>query len=51
MNLPTIIVGAIVLGAALLALRSILKNHAKGGCGCGCENCANKGYCHGKPQK
>ncbi|MGI5958483.1 MAG: FeoB-associated Cys-rich membrane protein [Massiliimalia sp.] len=39
---PTIIVGIILLLFVVLAVRSIMKNKAKGGC-CGCSGCS--GHC------
>lgn len=41
----TIAIGvlAIVVG---LAVRSVVKNRKKGGCGCGCDSCPNSGFCH-----
>ena len=43
--LSTTVVGLIVLGAAALALRKILKDKKAGktSCGCGCEGCTG---CH-----
>lgn len=49
--METVVVGAVVLAVLCLAIRSILKNHKKGGCaacggGCGCGHCA--GSCPGE---
>ncbi|MBQ3866032.1 MAG: FeoB-associated Cys-rich membrane protein [Clostridia bacterium] len=48
-NGGTILVSALILLAAGLILRSLLRAKKKGGkpsCGCGCENCAMRGQCH-----
>ena len=50
MNGPTIIV-CLILAAVVAAIvgRGIYnRRHHKGGCGCGCESCANHDICHPK---
>ncbi len=45
--IPTIIICALLVGAVVLAIISIVKDKKKGkGCGCGCSNCAMNGACH-----
>lgn len=41
-NIGTIIVGLILLAVVALIVRKLVrdKRSGKGGCGCGCENCA-----------
>ncbi len=51
-NLSTIIVGALLLAAVVLAIRSVIKDHKNhkcvGGCpGCDCSSC----HCTHTPQK
>ena len=48
MNLPTIIGACIVAAIVLSILRSEIKKkkEGKGGCSCGCGDCANAGICH-----
>lgn len=50
MNLPTLICFLILAAvfAAIIAKGIWNKKHHKGGCGCGCDNCANSGACHTK---
>ena len=45
--------GSIVVVMALIAIVAAIivhmikqKRSGKGGCGCGCEGCANSGFCH-----
>ena len=45
--------GSIVVVLVLTAIVSAIivhmirqKRSGKGGCGCGCDGCANSGYCH-----
>lgn len=46
-NMPSIIVGLVLLGCVLLAVLSIRKGKKSGGsCGCGCSSCANSTICH-----
>ena len=47
-NIGNIIVITIVVAILALALRSVIKDRlsGKGGCGCGCANCAMHGKCH-----
>lgn len=47
--LGNLIVIAVLVLAVGLAIRSVVKNHKKGGCGCGCDSCPNSGMCH--PEK
>ncbi|MDD4571236.1 MAG: FeoB-associated Cys-rich membrane protein [Clostridia bacterium] len=35
----------VIIGLIALAVYNIYKNHKKGGCGCGCKNCAYKEAC------
>ncbi len=45
--IPTIIICALLAGAVVLAIVSIVKDRKKGkGCGCGCSSCAMNGACH-----
>ena len=45
--IPTIIICALLVGAVVLAIISIVKDKKKGkGCGCGCSSCAMSGACH-----
>ncbi len=47
-NLPSIIVGAVILGvfvAVVIKLVRDKKNH-KSSCSCGCAGCPNAGICH-----
>ncbi len=45
--IPTIIICALLVGAVVLAIISIVKDKKKGkGCGCGCSSCAMNGACH-----
>lgn len=39
LNAVDILLIAAIVCCCALALRSILKNRKKGGCGCGCEGC------------
>ncbi len=50
MNVPTIIVCLVILAivAAIIGRSIYNRKHRKGGCGCGCEGCANNGTCHPK---
>lgn len=48
-NLPTLVVGAVVLAILALAVRKVVldrKNH-RSSCGCGCAGCPSSGSCHG----
>lgn len=45
--IPTIIICALLVGAVVLAVISIVKDKKKGkGCGCGCSSCSMSGACH-----
>ncbi len=39
MNLANVITGLVVLAIVCLAVRSLIKEKKKGGCGCGCASC------------
>ena len=39
MNLWDILLAAAIAAAAGLAVRRVIVNRKKGGCGCGCEGC------------
>jgi len=43
-SLGTLVVIGILAICIGLALRSVIKKHQSGGCGCGCEHC--HGACH-----
>ena len=44
--IPTIIICALLVGAVVLAVISIVKDKKKGkGCGCGCSSCSMSGAC------
>lgn len=53
MNLSTTIVLVAVVLAAVLIVRSLIKNKKQGksSCGCGCSNCAMSEACHGTEDK
>ena len=38
----TIIIGTLLLGAFVIAVRSVIKTRKKSGCGCGCSGCTSK---------
>ena len=45
-NAGTIVVCALVLAAAALAVRALIRNKKQGkACGCGCNGCAGCGGC------
>ncbi len=47
MNLPTVLIGLVVLAVfAAIVAGEVKKRRAGGGCGCGCANCPNSGLCH-----
>lgn len=48
MNLPTVIIGAVVLAIFLLIVIHGIHDHRhhKGGCSCGCGDCPGKDLCH-----
>lgn len=52
-NIGTILVSLIVLavigGAAAVVIRN--RRSGKGRCGCGCANCAMRAQCHGQSKK
>ena len=45
MNLPTVLILVLVLAAVALALWSLRRSSRRGGCNCGCGDCAMKGQC------
>lgn len=50
-NLATIVIGAVLLAAVILAVRSMVKTRKSGGCHCGCSDCKGcscKGACSHK---
>ena len=49
----TIILSLVVFGVLFLIIAKAIKDHKnhKGGCGCGCENCASAGLCHPQSPK
>lgn len=51
MNLPSILIGCVVLAAFIAIIAAQVRGHksGKGGCGCGCEGCPGHDACH--PQK
>ncbi len=51
MNLPTILVAALVAAVFLAIVAGGMRKRKKGGagCGCGCAGCPNAGLC--RPQK
>lgn len=55
MNLPTILIGLIVLGVFVTIVGTSIRNHknGKGGCSCGdsCGGCACAGMCHPEEKK
>lgn len=55
MNLPTILIGLIVLGVFVAIVGTSIRNHknGKGGCSCGdsCGGCACAGMCHPEEKK
>ncbi len=46
MNLPTIIVGGLVLVAFLAVVVRGIQNHRRGKHGCSCGDCGSCGMCH-----
>ena len=53
LNLPTIIVGLIVLIVVIAIIARLVYNKKQGkpGCSCGCSGCAMKEMCHNKKDK
>ncbi len=49
-NLPTIIIGAIVAAVFIVIIVRGIRRRKWGesGCGCGCSGCPNSALCHGK---
>lgn len=43
--MATILIGAAVIGAMVLAAWKTWKNHKSGGCGCGCGGCSGCAGC------
>ena len=52
MNIPSLIVGAIVLGMLVSIIVWQIRGRRQGksvcSCGCGCSGCAMSGSCHAK---
>lgn len=50
MNLPTVLVGSVVLliVAAVIFKMAKDKKRGKSSCGCNCANCPSSGMCHQK---
>ena len=46
MNLPTMIIGLVVLAAFVAVVVHLVRRRKKGGCGCGCSGCPSAGMCH-----
>lgn len=45
--LPTIIICALLVGAVVIAIISIIRDKRKGkSCSCGCSSCAMRDTCH-----
>ena len=51
LNLPTILISAVIIAVFLLiVVKGIInRKQGKSSCGCNCEGCAMKGNCH--PEK
>lgn len=51
--IATIVISIILLCIVALIVRKMVKDkkNGKGGCGCGCEGCANSSMCHGVHKK
>lgn len=50
MNLPTILIGLVVLAVFVAIIVHEARKRKKGaGCGCGCSGCPGAGLCH--PEK
>lgn len=48
-NLPTLVVGLIVLAVFVaIIVGEVKKRKRGGGCGCGCDGCAGCSSCHPK---
>ena len=52
-NLATIVVSLILIAIVALIIRKQIRDRLSGksSCGCGCENCASRGMCHGVAQE
>ncbi len=50
MNLPTLLIGLVILAvfAAIVVSEVKKRRNGKGGCGCGCDHCPSAGACHPK---
>ncbi|MBR7020113.1 MAG: FeoB-associated Cys-rich membrane protein [Lachnospiraceae bacterium] len=50
-NLGTILVSLVLVAIVVLIVRKQIRDRLAGrtSCGCGCENCASRGICHGNP--
>ena len=47
----TVIISVILAGIIALAVRSVVKRHKSGGCGCGCADCPQRCGCSGVESK
>ena len=45
--ISTLAVVAVLAAAVVLIVRSMVAKKRRGGCACGCSECANAGLCHG----
>ena len=52
MNLPTLLIAALVAAVFVAIVTSGVRKRKKGGtgCGCGCAGCPNAGVCHPQEQ-
>ena len=50
--IANLVIGAIILAALFFAVRSVIKQNKKGGCGCGCSACDCPDFpdCKSKPE-
>lgn len=39
--MATLVIVLLLMGCGVLAIRSIRKDHKKGGCSCGCSSCSH----------
>lgn len=56
MNLPTILIAAVILAVFVAIVAGEIKKRKRGGgcgcgCGCGCSGCPGAGLCHPDPEK
>lgn len=45
MNIPTLVILAILLVCVAFAVRHVVKQKKSGGCGCGCSGCSGGSCC------